>query len=55
MFSAINQAQLCTTYSPVGTIGTEYSVYANSPDCIFAYDEVRIGMQTLFPIRKSER
>ncbi|OQC05853.1 MAG: flagellar basal body rod modification protein [Candidatus Cloacimonetes bacterium ADurb.Bin089] len=31
---------MCTNSSPVGTINTEYSVYANSPDCIFAYDSV---------------
>ncbi|OQC06167.1 MAG: flagellar basal body rod modification protein [Candidatus Cloacimonetes bacterium ADurb.Bin089] len=31
---------LCTSYSPFGNAGTEYNVYANSPDCIFAYDSV---------------
>jgi hypothetical protein len=40
---------MCTTYSPVGTIGTEYSVYANSPDCIFAYDEVPDWYADLVP------
>lgn len=31
---------LCRNNSPIGTVGTEYSVYANSPDCIFTYDAV---------------
>jgi len=35
-----NGTLLCRPQSPIGTINTEYSVYANSPDCIFYYDEV---------------
>ena len=31
---------LCRANSPIGTPNTEYSVYANSPDCIFTYDAV---------------
>lgn len=31
---------LCRDNSPIGEVGTEYSVYANSPDCIFTYDAV---------------
>ena len=31
---------LCRDNSPIGNPGTEYSVYANSPDCIFTYDAV---------------
>lgn len=29
---------LCYTYSPIGIVGNEYQVYADSPDCIFRYD-----------------
>ena len=40
VFSYQEGTILCTSYSPVGNAGTEYNVYANSPDCIFAYDSV---------------
>ena len=49
VFSYQSGTIMCTTYSPVGTIGTEYSVYANSPDCIFAYDEVPDWYADLVP------
>jgi hypothetical protein len=29
---------LCYTNSPIGIVGNEYQVYADSPDCIFRYD-----------------
>ncbi len=35
-----NGTILCLDNSPIGNAGTEYNVYANSPDCIFAYDAV---------------
>ncbi len=35
-----NGTILCRINSPIGNVGSEYSVYANSPDCIFAYDAV---------------
>ncbi|HOU26204.1 MAG TPA: T9SS type A sorting domain-containing protein, partial [Candidatus Cloacimonas sp.] len=40
VFSYQEGTILCTSYSPVGNAGTEYNVYANSPDCIFAYGSV---------------
>jgi len=33
-----NGTILCLSNSPIGTTGVEYNVYANSPDCMFAYD-----------------
>lgn len=34
-----NGSILCRVNSPIGNVNSEYGVYANSPDCIFAYDE----------------
>lgn len=38
VFSYENGSILCRNASPIGTSATEYSVYANSPDCIFRYE-----------------
>ncbi len=38
VFSYENGSILCRNASPIGTPATEYSVYANSPDCIFRYE-----------------
>lgn len=40
VYSYNNGTILCLQDSPLGTAGTEYPVYANSPDCIFADDAV---------------
>jgi hypothetical protein len=40
---------LCLDGSPIGVSGTEYSVYANSPDCIFANDAVPDWYADLVP------
>lgn len=40
VFSYQTGTIISTNSSPIGNVGTEYSVYANSPDCIFAYDSV---------------
>lgn len=38
VFSYQNGTILCRNNSPIGTPNMEYSVYANSPDCIFRYE-----------------
>lgn len=38
VFTYQNGTILRRITSPIGTLNTEYSVYANSPDCIFYYD-----------------
>ncbi|MEF3695510.1 MAG: choice-of-anchor J domain-containing protein [Candidatus Cloacimonadota bacterium] len=40
VYSYQNGTLLRRASSPIGTQNTEYAVYANSPDCIFYYDEV---------------
>ena len=40
---------LCRNNSPIGTPGIEYNVYANSPDCIFSYDQVPDWYQDMVP------
>jgi hypothetical protein len=38
VFNYVDGSLLVTSNSPIGTAGTELSVYANSPDCIFRYE-----------------
>jgi hypothetical protein len=38
VFSYENGSILCYENSPIGNIGSEYPVYANTPDCIFRHD-----------------
>jgi len=40
VFNYQNGTILCLDSSPIGDAGIEYQVYANSPDCMFAYDAV---------------
>jgi hypothetical protein len=40
VFSYQTGTIISTNSSPIGNAGTEYSVYANSPDCISAYESV---------------
>ncbi|MDY0151150.1 MAG: choice-of-anchor J domain-containing protein [Candidatus Cloacimonas sp.] len=44
-----NGTILCLNGSPIGNHGTEYSVYANSPDCILANDAVPDWYADLVP------